>query len=273
MPDTRRRSGWQAHLGLTFRTRGARTVLVRRDYAGPLVVQKPFYPEGAPCHVYLIHPPGGVVAGDRLRMDLDVEPHAHAVVTTPAAGKFYRSEGAVAHQAVRLAVASQGRLEWLPQETLLFEGTRVDASVDIALETGARFIGWEVMSFGRPAINEGFSHGRVDVSWRITQDGAPFYVERMAVDPEAFKAVWGLQGHAAVGAMFATPATPKHLEMVRSALGDARNVGVTLLDGVLICKVLGMRADLIRAQFEHVWHCLRPDTFGCPSCPPRIWST
>ena len=84
-------AGWVARLALRFEQRAGRTVLAHRSHEGPLAVQKPFYPEGDVCHVYLLHPPGGVVGGDRLTIEIEVASDAHAVITTPAAGKFYRS--------------------------------------------------------------------------------------------------------------------------------------------------------------------------------------
>src|SRR5689334_13378367 len=92
------RAGWEASLDLEFAARGARTILARRASVGPLVVQRPFYPEGGVAHVYLVHPPGGVVGGDQLRLRVVAEEGAHALLTTPAATKFYRSDGRVARQ-------------------------------------------------------------------------------------------------------------------------------------------------------------------------------
>src|SRR5205085_6360717 len=100
--------GWQAELRLRFNCdapgplRPGRTRLVERQHRGPLVVQRPFYPEGDPCHVYLVHPPGGVVGGDALRIDATVDPGAHALITTPAATKFYRCEERISTQTQEL---------------------------------------------------------------------------------------------------------------------------------------------------------------------------
>src|SRR5688572_31489418 len=109
-------SSWHARLELGFRNAGARTVLAHRRHVGPLVVQRPFYPEGGTCHVYLVHPPGGLVGGDQVALAVEVQPHAHALITTPAATRFYR---AGPHPAARLQQelrVHDGALEWLPQE-------------------------------------------------------------------------------------------------------------------------------------------------------------
>ena len=104
-------AGWEARLALRFEQRAGRTVLAHRSHEGPLAVQKPFYPEGDVCHVYLLHPPGGVVGGDRLAIEIEVASNAHAVITTPAAGKLYRSAGPASMQEQRLSVAPGAALE------------------------------------------------------------------------------------------------------------------------------------------------------------------
>ncbi len=114
-------SSWEAELTLGFARRGDKTAMVSRAHRGPLTVQRPFYPEGGVCHVYLLHPPGGIVAGDRLTIKATAEAGAQALITTPAAGKFYRSGGEKAVQAVDLTVAENAGLEWLPQETIVYQ--------------------------------------------------------------------------------------------------------------------------------------------------------
>ena len=100
---------WKAQLDLKFSKSGNRTILSHRKHYGPLQVQKPFYPElNGTCHVYILHPPGGMVGGDRLNIYVDVNSNAHALITTPAAGKFYRSAGPVARQEQIIKVASRG---------------------------------------------------------------------------------------------------------------------------------------------------------------------
>ena len=130
---------WRAHLELRFERRQKSTVLTHRKHVGPLLVQRPFYPEqDGTCHVYLVHPPGGVVGGDELRIDVDVRESSQCLITTPAASKFYRSSGQVAEQTANLSVAPTGRLEWLPQETILFEGAKVTQAATVSLADEAR---------------------------------------------------------------------------------------------------------------------------------------
>src|SRR3954463_8923969 len=81
---------WQAELRLRFAERDGKTFLVERSHRGPLVVQKSFHPEGDVCHTCIVHPPGGVVGGDSLTLNVMAEPNARVLLTTPAATKFYR---------------------------------------------------------------------------------------------------------------------------------------------------------------------------------------
>ncbi|OAI09124.1 urease accessory protein UreD [Methylomonas methanica] len=264
---------WEAELQLGFSQRGDKTVLSKRAHRGPLTVQRPFYPEGGACHVYLLHPPGGVVAGDQLSINAAVEHDAQALITTPAAGKFYRSGGGEAQQTVNLKVSENACLEWLPQETIVYEGAQLKSSMNIDLADHAHFIGWEILALGRPAAGEGFDNGAASLNWRISRAGCLLYLERLRLDAEAFQARWGLFGHSACGTMFVYPATPLHLAAVQELIGDEANRGVTLIEGLLICRGLDRRADLLKGFFEAVWGLVRGDVVGKEVCAPRIWAT
>src|SRR5258706_5805989 len=95
-------AGWRAELELQFQADGGQTRLASQRHAGPLLVQRPFYPEATtlsdtgsdePCHAYIVHPPGGVVCGDELRIDVQAQPQALPLLTTPATGQVYRRGG------------------------------------------------------------------------------------------------------------------------------------------------------------------------------------
>ncbi|MGZ5053191.1 MAG: urease accessory protein UreD, partial [Methylobacter sp.] len=203
--------GWQAKLELGFEHKRDKTLLAHRRHQGPLTVQRPFYPEGGVCHVYILHPPGGIVGGDRLDLCINAELHSHALITTPAAGKFYRSGGEQAVQTVSIKVEKDAALEWLPQETIIYQGAQLKSTVNVELSVGARFIGWEILSLGRPACGESFDNGLADMSWQIYCQGQPLFLERLYLDAKAFTARWGLQGLSACGTLFASPANAESL--------------------------------------------------------------
>lgn len=270
-------SGWSARLALRFESRGGGTVLAWREHHGPLAVQKPFYPEQEACHVYLLHPPGGVVGGDQLAVHVHVDNGAHALVTTPASTKFYRSAGELAVQEQRLDVAPHGILEWLPQDTILFARSRVTTTTQVHLAPSARFIGWEILCLGRPAAGELFNDGICRQRFELWRVDAPLLVERASLigGSRLLKAAWGLDARTVYGTLVATPATQPMLEFARAGVQPAADelFSATLIEKTLVCRYLGHSAEAARQQFAMAWSLIRPVMLGLAACPPRVWST
>lgn len=267
---------WRAHLNLVFSGREDRTFIARRAHYGPLVIQKPFYPEGDVCHVYLLHPPGGVVGGDQLSLDVGVNRSGHALVTTPAAGKFYRSDGRRAAMHQTLKVEANSTLEWLPQETILFSASRLDMKTLVHLESGASFIGWEIICLGRPASAECFDDGDVRQAFEIWRDGKPLILERARLvgGDEVLGAAWGLQNYTVTATLLAVNVTADMLNNVREQAPQLDGLfSATLINDVLVCRVLSHQAEAARHAFIHVWKLLRPQLLNRKACEPRIWST
>ncbi len=269
--------GWLGHLELTYRQRGQRTVLARRRHQGPLLVQRSFHPEGPVCHSYLIHPPGGVVGGDRLRLDVTVAGDADALLTTPAAAKFYRTAGPVARQEQRFSVAAGGGLEFLPMETILHGHSDTALTNHFALAADARLCCWDILCLGRPGSGDAFEGGRCMQDLTVERDGRPVVHERLHLehgDP-VLQRPWGLGGYPALGALVATPA-PQGIEaMLREAVAvpDGVRLGVSRIDDVLLLRCLGPGAQVLRGVLEQAWACLREPVIGRPPTPPRIWKT
>ena len=269
-------SGWRAQLALGFAERAGRTVLAERTQRGPLAVQRPFYPEGAPCHCYLLHPPGGVVGGDELEIGVSVATGAHALVTTPGATKLYRSAGAWARQTQRLRVEAGGTLEWLPQESIFFPGTRTRLATQVELEPGARFIGWEVQALGRPANGERLTTGEVDLDLAIHRAGRPLLLDRLRIsDGDGLDGPAGLRGFPVAATLVAVGAGSADLAAVRELCpADAHLLwGATLLDDLLVARCLAPFAEPARRLFNGIWGILRPRLLSLPPSPPRIWGT
>lgn len=265
-------AGWRASLRLGLRAAHGRTILAERSHVGPLVVQRPFYPEGPVCHLYLVHPPGGVAGGDHLSLDLTAAPGAQGVVTTPAATKIYRSFGArIARMEQRLAV-SDATLEWLPQETIVFRGARARLSTQVQLSGRARFIGWEILCLGRPASGERFDAGEVHQDFGIHLEGRPLWLDRLRLrgDEAALSEAWGLGGEPVLGTLLACPADAALRDMARAACGQA---ACTLVDGVLLVRLRGSQGETVRQEFERIWRALRPAFSGLAPHAPRIWAT
>src|SRR4030095_9013902 len=143
-------SGWEARLDLSSARTAPRAWLATRRYLGPLRVQKALYPEGPEiCQAIIVHPPAGIVGGDRLAIAIDVGTRAHAQITTPGAAKWYRSAGVDAVASTKLAVGGGSVLEWLPQESLLFDGARAAITLRIEPAADARVVGWGIVGVRR----------------------------------------------------------------------------------------------------------------------------
>lgn len=274
------RAGWRAGLTLGFSRRGDKTVLSERRHYGPLAVQKPFYPEGGVCHVYLLHPPGGIAPGDRLQIDVRVAEDADALITTPAAGKCYRSDGRMSGMMQVLNVEAGASLEWLPQETILFDGCRTELTTRVRLAPGARFAGWEILCLGRPAGNELFNEGLCRQRVEVWRDETPVLLERgfFAGGSDALRTAWGMRGCTVNGTFVVAPANRECLEAVRcvdeqAGLNNGDLCGASLVDDVLVCRYLGHQAEHAKRYFTDVWRRVRPHALGREACEPRIWST
>ncbi len=280
MPDStpiQQHVGWQARLALDFAYRGGRTVLAARRHQGPLVVQKPFYPEGSPCHCYLLHPPGGIVGGDELTIDVDVGQKAHSLLTTPAAGKFYRSDGRQAKLKQRFKVADSAVLEWLPQETIFFSGCDARTSTRFDLQPTAALVAWEISCLGRPASRDLFDRGLCVQKMELWRNEKPLYLERgsYAGGSDALSAKWGLANFSVSGTMLVTPADQDTLECAR-AIGhrfESMQLSASLLGDVLVCRFLGHQGEHARHSFTDVWNAIRPSLVNRPASKPRIWAT
>jgi urease accessory protein len=269
--------GWEAQLDLGFEPRGPRTVLAHRNHRGPLVVQKPFYPEGPVCHVYIIHPPGGVVGGDSLSINVTCHNQACTLITTPAANKFYRSAGPLAQLQQRLSVGANASLEWLPQETILFDGSAVHSSTRIDINADSVFIGWEITCLGRPASGEQFTHGVFRQHLELWKHQQPLVIERALLQggQPILHSPWGLQSYTVTATLLAYPADKALLALARSAITECDNAlcGVTLLQDVLVCRYLGHHAEQGKAVFTKLWSAIRPVLLNRNTCVPRIWKT
>ena len=272
-PDERAsETGWRADLSLGFENRSGETVLAKRSHRGPLVVQKPFYPEGRDtCHVYVVHPPGGVAGGDELDLRLDLEPGARALLTTPGAAKLYRSAGQTAKLSQRFTLAQGAVLEWMPQESIVHSGAQAALETKIELGAGAHFAGWEIVCLGLPASGAPFSAGRFMQGLRLRRCGEPVFYDRCLFQSGGamLDAPWGLAGNTVCGLFLATLGpdmeAPVPGAQGRACFGKA--------DGLLVGRYIGSDAWEAKREFIAVWKTWRASVQGRTACPPRIWST
>lgn len=271
--DLAEASAWQATLRLRFVRDGATTRLVERAHAGPLRVQKALYPEGPGiCHAIVLHPPGGVVGGDRLSIGLEAGEGAHAFLTTPGAAKWYRANGKVATQHVRIGVGAAGACEWLPQESIFYDAAQVELHHEVALAEGACYIGSDILCFGRRAARERFTRGVVRQYSQIRLGRKLVWWEQAVITPAALESRFGLGGRSVCATLIAVgpPVTAALLATLRAL--DPQ-LGITQMKSVLVARYLGDDSESARHALVRVWQQVRPHLFGCAAPLPRIWLT
>ena len=254
--------------------------MATRRHSGPLRVQKALYPEGtACCHAIVLHPPGGIAGGDQLAIDIAVGSGASALITTPGAGKWYRSGGAEASQQVRVSLADGAALEWLPQENIVFNGANARIAAQVDLADGARFLGLDVLCLGRRASGETFASGTLRLAADIHSGGRLLWRERGHLDGGSalLHSPAGLAGHSVCATWQAAglDADAQLLSACRAATPAeaAAQWGITAMPGLMVGRYLGHSAEAARQWFVEVWHVLRPALLGRAAVVPRIWNT
>lgn len=276
--DAIARRGWQAELDLAFQRRGERTAMTRNRHRGPLQVQKALYPEGEDtCHIAVLHPPGGIAAGDRLEVNATLAPAAHALLTTPGAAKWYRSEADRASQSLQFALAADASLEWLPRENILFDGADVALEMKIDLSAGAKYLGWDIYCFGRRASGESWNRGRLHMRSQIRAEGRLLWSECAALAAGGQFAVspMGLAGYSVCGTFIAARCAmdAESLAVIRAVPAPLKaRVGITLLPEILIARYLGDSGEAVFEWFTAMWTLIRPMALGRMAQPPRVWA-
>ena len=272
-------SGWQAELDLGFARREGRTVLGRNQHRGPLQVQKALYPEGEEtCHIAILHPPGGVAAGDRLSIRASLNERSRALLTTPGATKWYRSEGSCAGQQVHFSLGEDAILEWLPRESIIFDGANISLELNVDLTARARYFGWDILSFGRRASGESWGRGTLNMQTNIRRAGSLLWSEVADIDAQSgfAKSPVGLSGFTVCGTFLVAgcdidAALLRECREVTRPAAESRT-GITRVPGVSIARYLGGSTEEAFYWFTALWAVLRPALSDKAACPPRVWA-
>ena len=289
---------WSASLDLRFGARRGQTVLLQNSHQGPLRLIKALKSDGeAPSgpgghsrlDAMIVHPPGGLAAGDSLRLRIDLEEGARVRSSTPGSQKWYRGR---ASASTHIRVARGAQLEWLPQPSIVYDGALVDQSLRVDLDADCAMLGSECMVLGRRSMGERFANGWLRQSIRINRSGRPIWQESTdaAADAPLWRAQAGWAGRvvcASVWAIGGSGATWDDAALVnqwRAALQTAseRVTGreERLLGGatrmttrIVLAKILGDEADTVAELAQHLWALARPAVLGQPAQSMRIWAT
>lgn len=248
---------------------------MRSRHSGPLLVQRPFYPDGPTCHAVVLHPPAGIVGGDRLNVNVRCAKHASTLITTPGAARFYGSDGRQGYQRQQIELAG-GSLEWFPQDTIYFDRCVARQELSINIDRDSRFIGWDINCFGRAAGNHPFVNGHATVSMRLCIDNMPLFQERLVIDgKDSLERLSGLRGAGVSATLLAIAPSIDFLHwlsVVRQVL-PTTDFSATQVDSVLVVRYLGDSAEKARNGFIKVWTALRPLIMKKAAVVPRIWAT
>jgi len=274
--DNSAQNGWIAELELRFSKSKSKTFLSTRKHIGPLTIQRPFYPEGDLCHLYLLHPPGGIVGGDQLSIEVNTDSNSSSLLTTPGATKVYRtSDHKYSTINQNFIVAEDSSFEWLPMETIVFPGANSQFSSKLLLSGNARVAAWEVYCLGRPAINESFDFGSLNFSLELWRDGMPILLDKLMIDKTELESVVGLRGFPVFGTFIISKTNKKVLKTVRTMMieTDSCVTGVTQIEDVIIVRSLAKKTYLVQDLFKKIWQTVRPLVFDREASIPRIWAT
>ncbi|ADV33909.1 urease accessory protein ureD [Candidatus Blochmanniella vafra str. BVAF] len=272
--------GWLGKLELSFSLKKRRSVLVKNSHLGPFMVQKSFYPEDDEMtpHVYLLHPPGGMVGGDQLRLLVNLEPGSRALLTTPSFSKFYRTNGKVAYQENFFRIKSNAVLEWIPQGNIFLPKSKARIHTTFQLDKGACMISFEILCFGSTnIIGVHEIPKKIDVSLYICKFGCVGLRDRLRVSDQQENCVNTQLGGFKISAfLFAIPANLMMLKQVQQlvrSIVDEQIGGATLLNTLLIVRLLGNDSHKLRKLLFRIWSIIRPVIIGKKAVIPRVWFT
>lgn len=231
---------------------------------------------GEPMQAVAITTSGGLTGGDRIRLAISVDARARAGVVTQAAEKFYRAlpDAAPALVETMIDVGEDAAFEWLGQEAILFDRSQVRRHLHLNVALGARVIAAESLVFGRTAMGESYRSGFIHDSWRIRWGGRLIWADALHLSgdaaqemarPFAFGGALSLATIAYVGAD-----ARQHLDLARTLIGPARG-GATTFENLLVARILGADATVVRDGVMRVIAGLRAAALGFAEQAPLLW--
>ena len=220
---------------------------------------------------------GGLVGGDTLDISVAVGGSAKAIAFGQAAEKVYRSNGPESRVDVSLNVAAEAWLEWLPQETILFDGARLNRVTKTEIDPAGRLMAGECLVFGRLARGEVMRHGAVRDRWEVRQNGRLIWADALLMKDDIIEILdtrAGFDGARAYAtAIYVGSDAADHIGAAKDIVNESLNVraGATCVGGVLVARWLSEDPLALRDAFETYWKALRALAGGLPARLPRLW--
>ena len=266
------RTKGQVSLAVSARADG-RTGLDRLFQTGAGKARLPAVYDHGGVDAVLINTGGGLTGGDDFQVECEVGEGAFLRVTTQASEKIYRATSGSNPARVenRLQVAAGAHLEWLPQDMILFDGASLSRLLDVRLAASSRFLGLEMVVFGRSAMGESLRHGFLADRWRVWRDDALVYAEdtRLEGDIASHLARPAVAGGAmaALTGIYQGPEPEQVRETIRSVpRPDGVEANASLMRGLVAFRALGMRSDALRRWVADIYVALAGLSL------PRAWS-
>jgi urease accessory protein len=264
---------------LAFAADGDETRLSTLYQRAPLRFLFPRVPETHTTAAVLVTTSGGWVGGDTMDVSVTADPGSSALVTAQAAEKVYRSAGEDCRVNVRLKVGSGGWLEWLPQETIVFEGARLRRITDLHVDAGGRALAGEILVFGRTASGERVTRGLVRDAWSVRRRGRLAWADALHLEGDIADRLASpscLNGAVAAATLvYAGDDSQQHLDAARAFLaeyaGDGTTTGATVVGGLLIVRWLGYDTLALRTAYGAFWVAFRRHVRGGDEALPRVW--
>jgi urease accessory protein len=267
--DHRCRQRAQAEVRGSFVRSGKRTEAERLFETGGLRWRFPR--SSSPCEAAIVNTGGGVAGGDCYRVSLSLREGAEVEATTPSAERIYRSEGRPAVVTNRLTLAPGARLFWLPQETLLYEGARLERRLEAEMSAAASLVIAETVVFGRLAMGESQIDASLRDSWRLRRDGRIVFADETRLEHAGAaleRLAVGAGGRALATIVAAAPNIEAHLPDLRAALeveSGGVEAGASAFDGLLVARLVSLSPGRLRAA-------LIASIVALGGRKPRLWA-
>jgi len=256
------RVGRDGLLRLGFERRGASTVLCRVRSTLPLQVLAPVALDDPAAVVSILNPTGGLLGGDRLAIEADVGPGAHALLTTPSASRVYRAPAEATVQTVTLRLGRGALVEWVPDHTIPFAGSAFRQAIDCELDEGARLVLVDAFSAGRIARGEAWQFRRLESALTLRDRRGLVFHDRFVLG--AGEDAAGL-GRTESHPYFATLVVVAGAGLpVLAGAGGATGGVAPLVRGGALVRCLAASAPALTGLLDALWAAARRELLGLP---------